>query len=136
MRNFAASIIILAAVLIGALPVAAGPSSIEPGSGAAIRVADAADTTADRDTYTHQAQDQMREWQRKFHDFNATAGAKGKEAGAVAENDLNKAWTEVEAASHRLQTAGAEGWESAKASYEKASDELAGTWRKVHPGDK
>jgi hypothetical protein len=36
----------------------------------------------------------------------------------------------------KLQTVGAEGWESAKTSFEKASRELAEAWHKIHPEDK
>ena len=75
----------------------------------------------------------MQEWQRKLHDFSEKAAAKGKEAGNAAENDLNKAWTKADAASRKLQTVGAEGWESAKTSFEKASHELADAWHKIHP---
>ena len=63
------------------------------------------------------------------------AGAKRKEAGNAAENDLNNAWTKAETASSKLQTVGAESWESAKTSFEEASRELADTWHKIHPED-
>jgi hypothetical protein len=36
----------------------------------------------------------------------------------------------------KLQTVGAEGWESAKTSFAKASRELAAAWHKIHPEDK
>jgi hypothetical protein len=54
----------------------------------------------------------------------------------AAKNDLNKAWTKAKAASSRLQTAGAEGWASAKTSFEEASRELADAWDKIRPEDK
>jgi hypothetical protein len=60
----------------------------------------------------------------------------GQRAGNAAENDLNEAWTKAEAASRQLQTIGAEGWESAKTSFAKASRELAEAWHKIHPEDK
>ncbi len=44
------------------------------------------------------------------------SGGQGEEAGNAAEVDLNKAWTKAEAASRKLQTVGADGWESAKTS--------------------
>jgi hypothetical protein len=78
----------------------------------------------------------MQEWQRKLHDFSEKARANGQEASDAAGKDLNKAWSKVEAASRDLQTAGADGWDSAKAAFEKASHELADTWDKVRPQDK
>jgi hypothetical protein len=94
------------------------------------------DLTADRDTYAKQARDEMQEWQRKLHAFRKKAAAKGEETGYAAENDLNKAWTKTEAASRKLQTAGTQGWDSAKTSFEKASGELADAWDKIRPQDK
>jgi hypothetical protein len=123
-------------MLIGALPATAGQSPLAPGSGAPVRLAADGDSTADRDTYTQKARDQMQEWQRKLHDFREKAEAEGKEVGTAAENDLNKAWTKAEAASRKLQTVGAEGWESARTSFETASHELAEAWHKIHPDDK
>ena len=136
MRMLTVSIVIGPLVLIGALPAAAGQSTVALGSGAPVRLAAGNDTPADRDTYTQQARDKMQEWQRKLHDFSEKAEAKGKEAGDAAGNDLNKAWTKAEAASRKLQTVGAESWESAKTSFEKASHELADAWHKIHPEDK
>jgi hypothetical protein len=78
----------------------------------------------------------MQEWQRKLHDVSENAAAKGNAAGDAAENDLNEAWTRTEAASRQLQTASAEGWESAKTSYEQASHDLAEAWHKIHAADK
>ena len=136
MRILNASIVIGPLMLIGALPAAAGQSTPALGSGAPVRVAAGGDTTADRDTYTQKAKDEMQEWQQKLHDFSEKAEAKGKEAGNAAEVDLNKAWTKAEAASRKLQTVGADGWESAKTSFEKASHELADAWHRIRPQDK
>jgi hypothetical protein len=63
----------------------------------------------------------MHEWQQKPHDFSEKAKAKGREEGKAAENELNAAWTKAEAEQHKLEIASAEGWESAKVSFEKAS---------------
>jgi hypothetical protein len=133
----AASILIGSLLLIGALPAAAGgQSTIPPSASAHVRLAANANATVDRDTYLQRARDEMQEWRRKLHDFSAKAEANGKEAGNAAETDLNKAWTKTEAASRRLQTVGAEGWQRAKTSFEKASHELAEAWHKLHPEDK
>jgi hypothetical protein len=135
MRILPAAIVIGTLMLIGGLP-AAGQSTLTLGSGAPVQLAAGGDSTADRDTYTQKARDEMQEWQRKLHDFSAKAEAKGQEAGNAAENDLNKAWAQAEAASRKLQTVGAESWESAKTSFEEASRELADAWHKIHPEDK
>jgi len=135
MRILTASIVIGPLVLIGTLPAAAGQSTLALGSGTPVRLAAGGDSTADRDTYTQRARDEMQEWQRKLHDFSEKVVAKGKEAGNATENDLHEAWTKAEAASRQLQTVGAEGWESARSSLEKASHELAETWHKIHPED-
>ena len=77
------------------------------------------------------ARGDMQEWRRKLHRFSEKAGVYGKEAGSAAKTDLNKAWTKTEAASRKLQTVGAEGWDHARTSFEQASHELADTWDKV-----
>jgi hypothetical protein len=132
MRMLTVSIVIGPLVLIGALP-AAGQSPLALGSGAPVPLAAGADSAADRDTYTQMARDKMQEWQRKLHDFSARAAAKGKQLDNAAENDLNKAWTRAKAASSSLQAVGAEGWESAKTSFEEASRELADAWDQNSP---
>lgn len=134
MRILAAAIVIGPLVLVGAAPSASAGQPIR--SETPIQLAAGTDAPADRDTYTHEAQTQMQEWQRKLHDFNASAETKGDEAGNAAGRDLNKAWIKAEAASRELQTASAEGWDSAKVSFDNASRDLAATWHKVNPEDK
>jgi len=136
MRIFTASIVIGSFMLIGALPAAAGQSTPALGSTAPIRLAAASDSTRDRDTYTQKARDEMQEWQRKLINFNEKVEAKGKEASTAAEKDLQKAWIKADTASHELQTVGAEGWKSAKMTFETAFRKLAGAWDKVRPEDK
>ena len=136
MRIFAASITIGSFMLIGALPAAAGQSVRVLGSGAPIQLAASGNSTRDRDTYTQKARDEMQEWQRKLINFNGKVEAKGKEASTAAEKDLQKAWTNADNASHELQTVGAEGWKSAKITFETAFRKLGGAWDKVRPEDK
>ena len=133
MRMLAASIVIGPLMLIGTLPAVAGQSN---SSGTQIQMAAGSNSTADRDTYTQKAQGDMQEWQQKLRAFSETAKAKGEKAGNAAENELNTAWTKAQAEAHKLQTAGAEDWESAKASYEKASRELADAWDRNRTWDK
>ena len=136
MRILTAAIVIGPLMLIGALPAAAAQSILALGSDVPVRLAAGGDATADKDTYTQKARDEIQKWQKKLHDFSEDMEAKGKAAGNAAEKDLNEAWTRAEAASRQLQTAGDEGWESAKSSYEKASHDLAEAWKKIYPGDK
>jgi hypothetical protein len=136
MRMLTVSIVVGPLMLIGALPAAAGQSALALGSGAPVRLVAGSDSTADRDTYTQKARNEMQEWQQKLHDFSARAEAKGAEAGRAAKDDLDAAWTKAEAASRQLQTASAEGWESARTSFDAASRGLIDAWHKVHPEDK
>lgn len=134
MRIFFALIVIGPLMLLGALPAAAGQSI---SSNSPIQLAAAGDSTADRDTYTQKARVSVDEWQQKLHDFSEKAKVKGQQEGNAAENALKAAWTKVEAEQHKLQSASAEGWESAKISFEKASHDLKQAWDKIRPaGDK
>jgi hypothetical protein len=136
MRILAAAIVFTPLMLIGALPALAGqPVSLSP-SNAPVRLAADTASTTDHDTYMQRAKDELQEWQRKLHDFSEQAKAKGQTASNSTGNELNEAWDKTEAASHRLQTASADGWESAKISFEKASHNLADAWHKVHPEEK
>jgi hypothetical protein len=135
MKILAASIVFGPLMLMGALPVAAGPSTRADTPTQLAADSDAA-RPADRDTYSQNAKDQMTSWQQKVHDFNAQAAAKGKEVGDATDDGLNKAWAKTQAASARLQSAGDDGWQDAKSSFERASQSLADTWHKIHPDDK
>ena len=134
MRIFFALIVIGPLMLLGALPAAAGQSI---SSNSPMQLAAAGDSTADRDTYTQKARVSVDEWQQKLHDFSEKAKVKGQQEVNAAENELKAAWTKVEAEQHKLQSASAEGWESAKVSFEKASHDLKQAWDKIRPaGDK
>ena len=74
----------------------------------------------------------MQEWQRKLHDFNENAKATGEQAGRDAQKQLDQAWSKTEAASRKLEMAGAQGWEEAKAAYERASQDLAKAWAETN----
>jgi hypothetical protein len=135
MKFLFTSIVLGPLMLFGALPAVAGQPTPAPRSGTPTRLA-ADDSTTDRDTYAHRAQADMQEWQRKLHRVGETTEAKGREAGNTAENDLNEVWTRAEAASRKLQAVAADDWESAKASFERASHELTDTWHKTHSEDR
>jgi hypothetical protein len=134
MGIFRAAIIIGPFMLIGTLPAAAQPA-LPLGSNTLLRLADDSSTT-DRDSFTQKAQADMQDWQKKLHEFGQQAEAKGQEAGSAAQSGLNDAWIKAKAASRKLKTVGDEGWQGAKASYEKASQNLTDAWHKVHPDDK
>jgi hypothetical protein len=123
-------------MLISALPAAADQSAAERGSTAPVRLAAADASSGARDTYIQKARGEMLEWQRKLISFNEKVEAKGKAASSVAEKDLRNAWTKADNASIELQTVGAEGWKSAKATFETASRKLASAWDRVRPQDK
>ena len=132
-RIILVSIVLGPLMLFSVLPAAAGQSI---SSDTRIQLAAGGDSTADRDTYTQKARDAMHEWQLKLHDFSEKAKAKGQEEGKAAENELKAAWTKAEAEQHKLETASAEGWKSAKISFEKASHDLKEVWDKIRPDDK
>lgn len=136
MKILTAAIVFTPLMLIGVLPAIAGqPVSLFPSNAPVQLAADTASPT-DRDTYMQKAKAEVQEWQRKLHDFGEQAKAKGQTASNSTGNELNEAWSKTEAASHRLQTASADGWESAKTSFEKASHNLADAWHKIHPEEK
>jgi hypothetical protein len=126
MKILAALILIGPLMLIGAVPAPAAP----------VQLAASGNAAADRDSYMHQAQAVMQEWQGKLHDFGEKAEAKGKTVDSAAKDELNKAWTKAKIASGDLQAASDESWESAKSSFDAASRELAADWHKIYPDDK
>ena len=132
MRILAASIAIGSLMAIGVLPAAAASQvNFVAGSGGSIRLAAASASTAERDTYTQKARNEMQEWQRKLHDFGGRTQAGASEVHAKATSDLNRAWSETKDASARLETASAEDWARAKTSFRKAADRLAVAWHRV-----
>lgn len=90
---------------------------------------------SDRDGYVHQVQTRMQEWRRKLYGFSEIAEAKREEAGTIADDDLNQAWTKAEAASRKLQSASGDNWDSAKTAFEAAAHDLAVSWQKIHPAE-
>jgi len=118
------------ALLSVTLPVSANPVLPLRMSAPTVLTA-ASDAMSDRDTYKQKAHDDMRDWQQELRDFDAKAKAEGKDADQTAKADLHKAWDKTEIASRKLQTASAEGWNAAKAEYQKASQDLADTWHKI-----
>jgi hypothetical protein len=135
MKILATAIVMGPLILIGALP-AASQSGLGSGSGASVRLVVAHDSTADRETYTQKARDEMQLWQQKLHEFDAKVQAKATTAQTKAAKDLDNAWTEAKSASDRLDTAGERDWSRAKASFQTASHKLDLAWRQIDPENK
>jgi hypothetical protein len=126
MKNLIASVMAGSLVLMAALP----------GAGQAARLVSNVsvhDSTNDRRTYIQGARREVEQWRQKLHDFSDSARAKATEANATALDDLTRAWTRTEAASRRLENAGANDWRSAKISYRTASRKLVLAWHKISP---
>jgi F0F1-type ATP synthase membrane subunit b/b' len=94
------------------------------------------DAATERKSYTQQAQDEVRVWEQKLHDFDAKVQVKATDAKARASKDIDDAWAQTKTAFAGLETAGEKDWDSAKASYKTASDKLAVSWKRVNPADK
>jgi hypothetical protein len=116
--------------LTGTLP-AAGQSIQPPQSAASSRMAAVADWKTERDIYVQKARDEVQAWQQQLHDLREKTKTRNSEANITAQNNFNTAWTETEDAFHKLETVGAEDWESAKISFNKASQKLAAVWQKI-----
>jgi len=121
-----------ALILVGPLTLTV-PAGAQPAPASNAPVRSVSQASTDRDSYTRKAHDEVKDWREKLHEFNVKAEAEGKEADRTAKADLNEAWRKTEAASFKLRAAGAEGWDVAKADYEKASRDLAESWHKNHP---
>jgi hypothetical protein len=124
-----------AAFLLIAASPAVGQTFLPYASGPPLHLA-AGSFDAKKDAYMQKAKTEMLEWQQKLKDFGETADARGQEAATATKNGLQLAWSKTQAESRKLETASAEGWESAKSSYEKASQSLKDSWRKSHPEGK
>jgi hypothetical protein len=101
-----------------------------------VQVVATGDSNADRDGYAQNARNEMQVWRKQLDQFDEKAKARGQKAGSAAENELQAAWTETAAGAQKLQSVGADGWEEAKMSYEKASSHLAEAWDRIRPADK
>jgi hypothetical protein len=132
-RVLAASMLIGSLVLIGAPAKAAGWSM---SSDTYLHLVDAGNLTGERDAYIQKARNEMQDWQQKLHNFGEKAKQKGQKEGSAGRRELNSAWTKTKTEAHRLETAGAGGWEKAKTSYENASHALADAWGRIRPEDK
>ncbi len=136
MRIFTAAIVFAPLLLVGVLPAIAGQPAALSSPNTPAGAGAGTDSATDRGTYMERARDEVQEWQRKLHDFSLQSKDKGQSARDSSGNALNDAWNKTRAASHKLQTASAERWESAKISFEKASRRLGDAWHQIHPEEK
>jgi hypothetical protein len=75
----------------------------------------------------------MATWRGKLDAFGADAKGTAVAAGSDADRDLHVAWTKLQTASEWLQNVGADGWTAAKATYDKAANDMDAAWHRVHP---
>jgi hypothetical protein len=140
MRTFVVAIVIGMLALAGAVPAAAQSKNDKaPSVGATITH----DPAAERNSYTNNAQGEMRMWEQKLHDFNARLETSATEEKTNASKRLDSAWTETKTAWDQLVkvglkvgTDGTTDWDSAKVAFETASQKFAVAWKKVNPEDK
>jgi len=121
-----------ALLLTAALPAAA--QSISPqASGPPRQLAAEGEFGAKKDEYVQKSKSEVAEWRRKVDELKAKSQTKGREASSASERHLHEAWAKTEAESHKLEGASADGWENAKSSFEKASQNLKDAWHKLQP---
>jgi len=140
MRILIAPIVIGLLALAGAAPAAA---QSKPEKGTSVGAATTGDPAAERNNYTNHAQDEIRMWEQKLHDFNAKQKTNASEEQTNASKNLDSAWTETQTAWTQLVhvglnvgTAGSNAWASAQADFQTASQKLAAAWQKANPEDK
>lgn len=134
-RFFIVLIVVGTLALAGVLPAAAQSKS-KSDKGTSVGVATTRDPAAERSIFAQKAQEEVRIWERKLHDFDTKVQAGATDAKASVSKDLNDAWVQTKTASARLETAGEKDWDSAKASFQTASHKLAVAWQKLNPADK
>ena len=127
MKNLIASVMAGSLVLMAAFP-AAGHAARLVGSNVSVH-----DLANDRATYIEGARREVEEWRQKLHNLSDSTRVKATDANKAALDDLTRAWTRTEAASRRLENAGADDWQIAKTSYKTASRKLVLAWHKVSP---
>ena len=141
MRILIAPIVVGLLALAGAAPAAA---QSKPEKGTSVGAATiAGDPAAERNNYTNHAQEEIRMWEQKLHDFNTKQKTNDSEAQTSASRNLDSAWTETQTAWSQLVkvglnvgTAGPNAWASAQADFQTASEKLASTWQKANPEEK
>ncbi len=126
MKAFALSII------TGCLLTTAGMPAHAQQTAPAAATADASAPTS-RKPYMDRAADDMHAWGERFHALGDTVKASGKNDDLAAKHGLQRAWDNTRAAARRLTAASKrtseDGWQNAKASYQKAAQTLGDAWK-------
>lgn len=141
MRTIVISLTIGMLTLAGAVPAAAQSNITD--NATSVGAFTAQDTEAQTNSFTNNAQAEMRVWEQKLHDFKARVKTGDTEAQTSASTSLDSAWAETTTAWKQLVkvglnegTDGVTDWNSAKVSFQAASQKLAVAWKTVNPDDK
>lgn len=125
--RIAAPAIAAAAAAFGLLAVAAAiPAAGQPAAPSTV-----ASPASDRGAYLQRVQAEMDGWRLKMSGMADQAEATGQETATAAKSDLRAAWSRTEEGARNLQTASAAGWNDAKSSFERASQDLQQAWDKT-----
>jgi hypothetical protein len=113
MQPVRVSAVLAGLILLGALPAAA--------------------QSPEHTTYLEKARTDLQDWRRQLDAFDARVETEGQADGRAAADRLNLAWARTQTEAAKLQAAGADGWERAKASFEDTSREFTESFDKVRP---
>jgi hypothetical protein len=133
MRTLMTRSLMSALLLVGGTAVAGATPATPATGGGVMLVADANDFAAQRDEYIRKAQDEFQEWQNRMSQWTDEAKANGGKISEETRQNLDKAWTDVEANWRKLQAAAPQTWDKARASFEEASERMKSAWEKIQP---
>jgi hypothetical protein len=132
MKILLAALVVGPIVLAGAAQAEVTPSNPLRGSASTIHLA-AAENPVDRKTYVQTKDAGMAQWRSRIDAFAARTQAKATAADQAVSGEIQGAWSHVERASSALDAAGVDGWDNAKAAYERASQDMEATWARIGP---
>lgn len=112
------------AAMLGLLALAAAL----PAAGQLLPAPAGAVPSSDHAVYLERVQAQMDGWRLKLHGMADQAEATGQETATAAKSDLRAAWSKTETDARNLASATAAGWDNAKSSFERASQDLQHAW--------
>jgi uncharacterized membrane protein len=129
MKPFRVALMLGGIILLGALPAAGqqAPPAAPPDAAAS------GDRSPDHDRYLEKARADLQKWRRDLDDFNARATAEGRADSRAAADQLNAAWAKTQAEAGKLQAAGAEDWDRARASFENSSRDFTQSLGRIWP---
>ena len=88
-------------------------------------------TEPTHESYLQMARAELQEWRQERDAFNTKALAEGHADSLAASNMLNVAWANTKAEAGKLEVAGANDWEDAKASFEVASHKFVAAYNEA-----